>query len=259
VVLQERFSSTPKIKENVDAKGDSDKEALDNDLELRRHQHEVSEMRALQQEIETNISSLFKIEPKVDNNFSTVIVNVLGEDMKKMHFAFAAEASWHSQVDTSNDTTNAVVETKQSPVLSTPVDLSPRLRAKLYSPIPQRLVNIHLRNRSEGQDSTLRALPEPPSMNQTQFTFALPPQVSLSGMWPHGLSSVKVEEQPVELTNLHIVAGGVIKEYLGIISMHFIRESRGLEAGEFHRFVTECNAIARAHVASLGGNAMLGK
>jgi hypothetical protein len=54
-----------------------------------------------------------------------------------------------------------------------------------------------------------------------------------------------------------------VKRYCGRVNLHFIRESVAVrQGGGFSAFMqvlfSEANAIARAHVLSLGGNALLG-
>jgi hypothetical protein len=235
VVLERRFDSTPKIDEagTGEQSGDSNETRVE-EVEIRRR--EESEMRALQGEIDKSISALFHTAPTVGTHRATVIVDKLSDEMKRKHLAFV-----EGLPEFSFDRTM-----KTSP-LSSGSDLSPRIQRQLSPRLSPRLL-LGSRTTSDGGQVSHLSLPFPP-LNPAQGTYT-----SL-GLGVSG----SVEEVPIELTPLHYVTGGAVTEYLGSISMHFIRESRGLEADEFHRFVTECNAIARAHVSALGGNAMLGE
>ena len=71
-------------------------------------------------------------------------------------------------------------------------------------------------------------------------------------------------EHHVVLTPLDFIPGGRVKRYLGPVQLHFMKDSwsiRGEAGGSlesfYYRFISEVNASARAHVAALGGNALL--
>ncbi|KAI9529893.1 C2 domain-containing protein 5 [Dissostichus eleginoides] len=81
---------------------------------------------------------------------------------------------------------------------------------------------------------------------------------SLRSTRSFGSSSVAV----VKMTPLSFLPGTRIIKYLGIINMFFIRETTSLReeggvSGFLHSFIAEVFAMVRAHVAALGGNAVV--
>ncbi|XP_069019673.1 C2 domain-containing protein 5 isoform X11 [Embiotoca jacksoni] len=81
---------------------------------------------------------------------------------------------------------------------------------------------------------------------------------SLRSSRSFGGSSVTV----VKMTPLSFLPGTRIIKYLGIINMFFIRETTSLReeggvSGFLHTFIAEVFAMVRAHVAALGGNAVV--
>ncbi|XP_048852370.1 C2 domain-containing protein 5 isoform X3 [Brienomyrus brachyistius] len=81
---------------------------------------------------------------------------------------------------------------------------------------------------------------------------------SLRCLRPFPSSTVSV----VKMTPLSFLPGTRIIKYLGIINMFFIRETTSLReeggvSGFLHCFIAEVFAMVRAHVAALGGNAVV--
>ena len=262
VILERRelYETVADSAEDQDAKvEDSDSERRE-EIQIRRQ--EDTEMRLTCKDIEASIRSLFQTELVIGQNRSTVIVDKLSDQMRKMHRTLFAER---------NEKAKKVDEARELALLKTAsvADLSPKTtKATISSPrsrhsprisprfSPKTLVLHRHRTEGSGTMSDLK-LPEPPIHSSPEVPPLSPGTLSTETI--STITGSRVEQVPVEITPLHHVAGGNITHYLGWISLHFIRESQGLEAIEFQRFVEECNMIARAHVAALGGNAMLGK
>lgn len=78
----------------------------------------------------------------------------------------------------------------------------------------------------------------------------------------NGKSSTFVEDKPIEITNLSYVPNAQIENYLGFLNLFLIRESTQIKengglTGFMHCFISEVLALCRAHVMSLGGNALV--
>lgn len=273
VILGRRFDMISKIREDKTDDGSHSDRTKEDELEIRRR--EDAEISVIQEDIEASVAALFQTDPKIGENRSTVIVDKLSDIMKRKH-QLLLDGSMNIEVVTSDDNaedpspsaqgrlrsvSNASALSTSPPSSSLGPPSSPRVsrQSLRLSPkiSPKPLSFLSGRSRSDASPLINLELPHTPlntpdlgrAISDVKFVMSSNP---ISGGW-------NADDSPVELTPLNYVSGGVIKQYLGSISMHFIRESRGLEADEFHRIVTEVNAIARAHVASLGGNAMIGK
>ncbi len=94
-------------------------------------------------------------------------------------------------------------------------------------------------------------------------TFAAQSDVSENkeGNKPSGKKSQAID-YGVEITNLSYVPNTKIESYLGNLNLFLIRESTSIKeigglSGFMHSFFTEVLALARAHVKSLSGNALV--
>lgn len=286
VVLERKLIASDTIDEDDSAVSDS---TFLDELEIRRR--EDKELRELAEVVESGVSRLFR--PKIESSRSTVIVDQLSEEMKRTHLGFDSSSREFFDTSITSIDSRSPTNNEKSPVgLGDKLTISSPHLTPLLSPSdlgnrsPKRSSLIDLlspkssflsRSKTEGTKTSPTETPGTPTFSALSILRNVPighlvpnlkqpttpishsPNMSLRSINSSIHHVIDVAEIPVELTPLHHVTGGRIVEYLGTVSMHFIRESSGLEAAEFHRFVTECNAIARAHVLSLGGNAMLGK
>ncbi|XP_077451506.1 C2 domain-containing protein 5 isoform X15 [Stigmatopora argus] len=103
-----------------------------------------------------------------------------------------------------------------------------------------------------GSVKTISSLDRSSPLTESRFRSQRSNRCSFGG------SSVTV----VKMTPLSFLPGTRVVKYLGIINMFFIRETTSLReeggvSGFLHSFIAEVFAMVRAHVAALGGNAVV--
>ena len=191
-------------------------------------------MRSLQEEIEKNMNKLFKSEqPKLGINHFTVIVDELSDDMKRRHLRTLEPSFPDNAAEESSGDVVAPLLSNPPPPPPPAMAVSPPSQVRIHSPtLSISRLSPRLRQRSAGPFVPSISMPDPP-LNANRFSqdyaFSLSPQPAdyqpASSGNPRTASGLygQVGEVPVELTPLHYVTGGVVTEYLGSVSMHFIR------------------------------------
>ena len=243
IVLERSLDENTELENmSVSCECDSDDDAI---IERTLREKEESAQRKL---LEDSHLGVLRQRSHLAKCQTTVILDKLSDAMKRNHLGII-EKDWKDDNENQSDQTEVSTIEKQTSVNdSLLIDGNTGATSDANRASPTSL-----------SISPFIKLPRPPiNMGLKRYVSSSGETVTPLSLTHPQISWSKATDVPVELTPLHHVTGGIVTEYMGSVSMHFIRESRGGEGAEFHRFVTECNAIARAHVASLGGNAMIG-
>ncbi|XP_077425763.1 C2 domain-containing protein 5 isoform X15 [Vanacampus margaritifer] len=131
---------------------------------------------------------------------------------------------------------------------STSAAVSPRDRCSTWL----ELLRLKAHTIRRGSVKTISSLERSSSLTESRSRSLRSNRCSFGG------SSVTV----VKMTPLSFLPGTRVLKYLGIINMFFIRETTSLReeggvSGFLHSFIAEVFAMVRAHVAALGGNAVV--
>ncbi|XP_077425757.1 C2 domain-containing protein 5 isoform X9 [Vanacampus margaritifer] len=141
---------------------------------------------------------------------------------------------------------------------STSAAVSPRAASVDYGSFADRcstwleLLRLKAHTIRRGSVKTISSLERSSSLTESRSRSLRSNRCSFGG------SSVTV----VKMTPLSFLPGTRVLKYLGIINMFFIRETTSLReeggvSGFLHSFIAEVFAMVRAHVAALGGNAVV--